>query len=225
MSILRLPGPGGDVGSAATTPNPQCLSFLKTLHAVSPVQTHLTRLALILCYFNFLAVGDFVVLFVLKCAFITIERVCASWAPTISPFFPPTWKAIWSATFLPTPGVWLPIDIMEFCTTNRTNQETNISTLGIFLLFGSDYLGQLASRGVRVKKWDMVTNVSKPVSSLEMFWFLPKIRFPSARSIDRTTPLLLNFSHSLKSLYPRLMTSNLNLSEYPKSFTLAEKLS
>ena len=73
-----------------------------------------TCLTLILCYLNLLAVGDVVVWFVLKSAFITIEGVCASWAPTITPYSPPTWKAIWSATFLPTPGVWLPIEMMEF---------------------------------------------------------------------------------------------------------------
>ena len=86
-----------------------------------PFKPIFTRLALVLCYLNLLAVGNVVVLFVLKSAFITIEGICASWAPTITPLFSPTWEAIWSATFLPTPGVWLPIEIMEFGTTNFTN--------------------------------------------------------------------------------------------------------
>ena len=82
--------------------------------------------ALILCHLNYFTVGDVVVLFILLGAIVTIEGVGAPWAPTITPPFPLTWEAIYSAAFLSTPGVWLPIQIMNFGSTNLAYEEANL---------------------------------------------------------------------------------------------------
>ena len=105
--------------------------------------------ALILCHLNYFTVGDVVVLFILLGAIVTIEGVGAPWAPTITPPFPLTWEAIYSAAFLSTPGVWLPIQIMNFGSTNLAYEEANLPALVIFFLFGPDHLSQLTPRGVR----------------------------------------------------------------------------
>ena len=81
-----------------------------------------------------------VVLFVHLCALITIQRVNAARPPAISPSDSPAGVAVFSATLFPTPGVWLPVNVVEFCPPHLTYQKPDFSALVVFFLFCSNLL-------------------------------------------------------------------------------------
>ena len=74
-------------------------------------------------------------------ALITIQRVSAARPPAISPSVSPKGETVFSATLFPTPGVWLPVKVVEFCPPHLTHQKPVLSALVVFLLFGSYLLG------------------------------------------------------------------------------------
>ena len=90
-----------------------------------------------------------VVLFVCLGAFIASQRVGAPRPPAINPSFPLTGKAVLATTLFTTPGVGLPVEVVDLCTPYFTYQETDLPALVVLLLLCSDLFGQLAAWGVR----------------------------------------------------------------------------
>ena len=95
----------------------------------------------------------FVVVVLLVClgAFITGQRVGAPRPPAITPSFPLTGKTVLATTLLTTPGIGLPVEVMDLCATYFTHKETDLPVLVVLLLLCSNLLGRLAAWGVRDK--------------------------------------------------------------------------
>ena len=74
-------------------------------------------------------------------ALVTVECVGAARSPAVSTSLSHAGEAVLSSTLCSSPRVWFPVNVVQLCSSNFTNQEPYFSALTILLFFFSDQFG------------------------------------------------------------------------------------
>ena len=99
-------------------------------------------------------------------ALITVERVRYPWFPAIATPLTHAGETAFPGTFLPSPRIGLPIEVVNLSSSYFTDEEPYLSTLIVLFFLGSYQLGQLTVWGVRDKQRNVMASTPKPITTL-----------------------------------------------------------